>query len=590
MKKHYLKFLSLILSLLFLLPTVACAGRDDSNVDDEDDEPVNTSMSQLYVANYYGGLGDQWLKQVKTAFEKANTETVFESGKKGVQVHIYNDKTIDGTGLGATLANDSGDSNVAGNAIYFTESVSYYELVNSGLLADCTDIVTEKSEDYDLDGDGVTEKVSIEDKMDVTLKDYFKTSSGKYYGLPFWEGFFCMYYDVDLFDEYNYYFADVESTTLDGDVDNKSVGPDGKTGIINGIDYSQDDGLPATFDQFYTLLSMMRSDTIYPFVWTSQYADYFPKMFANIWVDLEGYEQAKLNVTFDGTATNLINVDRNGNVTKVGDTAITSGKNGNAYMLQKQAGKYNTLKFINNLLSNSLNYDPLSVGGGLSHVGAQERYIKSPKIAGKEGAQRIGMLIEGNWWENEADNVFTSMTNNYGSQWSRKNRRFAVLPTPKASTDKLGDPVMYELNRSACFINANTPQSQLPLAKAFFKFVHNNESLSTFNAVTSMPRPFSYTITESDMQKISYFGLNMYNHLKKAKIIFPRNSQDSFWLNNETYFSAGGSWGWVTKIDGQKREPSSIIGYFRNKTYTPEDWFNGLYSFHSDNWSNLVNG
>lgn len=572
--------LCLLLALLMGLSMVACGGRTETGDPNTPTEAVDDTKTQLYVANYYGGLGDAWLVEVKTMFEKANAETSFEPGKKGVQVHIYNDKTIDGAGIASTLANDSGDSTKEGNAIYFTETVLYYELVNAGLLADITDIVTGKNESYDLNGDGTAEQISIADKMDPVLNEYFKTAQDKYFALPFYTGFFGMYYDVDLFDANGYYFADVTSTSVDGDKDNKSVGPDGVAGTA-------DDGLPATYEQFDILMAAMRVDSVYPFVWTASYPDYFQKAMANLWVDYEGYEQAMLNVTMNGVAKNLITVDASGKITKLGNTTIKPGSAGNGYLLQQQAGKYYALKFIDNILSNGLNYDPLSVGGGLTHLGAQERFLKSKKIAGKEGAQTIAMLIDGNWWENEANGVFTSMANSYGSQWSRGERKIAIMPTPKASVDQLGKATMYDMNRSACFINANTPESQMAVAKAFLAFAHTNEALSVFNTVTSMPRPYEYTITDSDMERISYFGLNSYEYVKNADVVYSRNDEDAFFLNNENFFSFGGSWGWVTQIDGQKYEGNSIIGYFRNNKFTPEQWFSGLSTYHKAYWQYL---
>ena len=52
--------------------------------------------------------------------------------------------------------------------------------------------------------------------------------------------------------------------------------------------------------------------------------------------------------TFDGVATDLIQVDEDGNVKKLPDTQITFE---NGYELQQQAGRYYTLKFVENVLS-----------------------------------------------------------------------------------------------------------------------------------------------------------------------------------------------------------------------------------------------
>ena len=57
--------------------------------------------------------------------------------------------------------------------------------------------------------------------------------------------------------------------------------------------------------------------------------------------------------TFDGVATDLIQVDEDGNVKKLPDTQITFE---NGYELQQQAGRYYTLKFVENVLSKKDNF------------------------------------------------------------------------------------------------------------------------------------------------------------------------------------------------------------------------------------------
>ena len=41
-------------------------------------------------------------------------------------------------------------------------------------------------------------------------------------------------------------------------------------------------------------------------------------------------------------------------------------------------------------------------------------------------------FIDGTWWQNESGNVFDALEQAYGSDASKENRRFAVMPYSKS--------------------------------------------------------------------------------------------------------------------------------------------------------------
>ena len=47
------------------------------------EEKVDKGKTQLYVSNYDGGFGSQWLMDLKKEFEATNANVSFESGKMG---------------------------------------------------------------------------------------------------------------------------------------------------------------------------------------------------------------------------------------------------------------------------------------------------------------------------------------------------------------------------------------------------------------------------------------------------------------------------------------------------------------------------
>ena len=223
----------------------------------------------------------------------------------------------------------------------------------------------------------------------------------KYYAIPFYDGFYGLIYDKDLFAEANLYFA--SSGAILGDTDDmlgfvssasdtKSAGPDGKYDSI-------DDGLPATHAQFLNLIEKMKENGITPFVYGGSNAMSYPlRTMASFWAQAEGAEGYRLNNTLSGTANNLVKLDANGNIVKAADGSVQLESVeitvDNGYDLQRQVSKYYVLDLFHNILLDEENYSD----SNLVHTAAQSDFLK-----GKEKQYTTyGMLIDGTWWENEA--------------------------------------------------------------------------------------------------------------------------------------------------------------------------------------------
>lgn len=101
-------------------------------------------------------------------------------------------------------------------------------------------------------------------------------SDGKthYYAIPHYSAYTGIIYDIDLFDENLYYFAKtptgsaLEELFVADNTVARSAGPDG----VEGTD---DDGLPATYDEFFKLCEYIKQGAATPLVWTgANYKDY----------------------------------------------------------------------------------------------------------------------------------------------------------------------------------------------------------------------------------------------------------------------------------------------------------------------------
>ncbi len=483
-------------------------------------ETIDPSRTQLYVAVFNGGYGSEWLQNAKVRFEEEFKDKSYESGKKGAQIIItpYLDRSICSTSLYNNM-----DLNP--NEMFFTESIPYQEFVTGGKFLDITEAVTTPLTEFG-------EEKSIEDKMFPYHIENFKTG-GKYYALPYYEAFHGIIYDVDMFEDELFYFALDKNNGNGGFIfdleDERSYGPDGRTGVIDGVDYSADDGLPATYEEFYQLCDRMKEQGIAPITWSGGYPSEVTKTISALHADYEGAEQMMLNLTFDGTATDLVDtVDENGNITLQEPVEITAE---NGYMLQRQAGKYYALDFFDTIIEREY-YADLTFNTSQSNTGAQEEYLYSRFSSSKTP---IAMLVDGTYWENEASGIFTDMVNGgYGQAAAKENRRFALMPYPKATQEKLDEqtsPVFMDINYSTSLVSSRIEEYKIPLAYDLLRFLHTDEELCEYTVATNTPKPFQYDLGEEYLDRMTYYGRSLYEMHSTGNIIYPSSNSPVFYRN-----------------------------------------------------------
>lgn len=510
--------------------------------------------TNIRVSTYNGGLGKEWLEIAAKKFEEKYAETEFESGKKGVAVHVTDCENA------SILESQSLKDNV-----YFTELFDYYTWVNLGKVADITDVVTGSLNEKFGEDD------TIENKLDKQFKDFMTAKDGKYYAIPFYDGFTGFVYDVDWFVEKGYFFKDGGGFT--GDTTKLSAGPDGEKGTI-------DDGMPATYDEFAQLLERIRSDGGMPLLCGESNAmDYWIKLATSYWSNYEGKESMLKNWTLEGTFDMVTSVSGDIVTTQkytIDNTdATTTAKS--VKNLQKQPGKYYALKFIDDVLcDNPRNYT------SMNYLNAQSALIQTG--IGQTGANSYSMILDGIWWENEADlnDAFTTAATldlNYDptSGEYKQTRNFKMMPIPRApgqSTENYKQ-TLYSDNQAFCFISSDTTGAKLDVAKLFLQFVHTDEQLSAFTAKTSITRCLNYEITDADIETMTCFGKYMVEMKKNSDIVYPYSDND-YYLRNSQQFIIG-KWGWNSKINGiVNQNPFTTI----SKGTTADAYFKGLYDAH----------
>ena len=91
MKKFY-KFLAVTIACLLSFSVAGCRNVTNPN-DPFANEQVDNTRTQIYVFNFNGGYGADWLNSVKQRYEELHKDDVYEEGKKGVQIMVSNQKT-----------------------------------------------------------------------------------------------------------------------------------------------------------------------------------------------------------------------------------------------------------------------------------------------------------------------------------------------------------------------------------------------------------------------------------------------------------------------------------------------------------------
>lgn len=552
------------LSLAFCFSAAACSGRTPNG------EQIDPNKTQLYVYNFAGGYGSDWLSALKTRFEeKHKNDTNWEEGKTGVQV-IVNAQKDSISDISSQILNNKEE-------VYFSEYAYYYTLKSQGVLGDITEAVTPKLTEYG-------ESRSIEEKLSREQREYYGVQEGnevKYYGVPHYAGYDGIIYNVDLFEKEGYYFAKTPSdTTRDGrfiDKFNteKSAGPDGVEGTF-------DDGLPATYEEFFTLLSYIKDGGTTPVVWNGfNYQYYLQRLLQVLQVNYEGVEQSMLNYTLNGEAKTLATVSG-------GNVSIDSAKtvsNANAWELSKQAGKYYGLDFLYQLVTNNSFHNDMAFNPAYSHLDAQEDFIN----AGEDGKTKpAAMLVDGVWWQSEAGDAFDRMVAVKGENYNEYNRIFAFMPLPKATQEKVAEAanasansryMLYDSIFSLCFMKANVAGWKKPLAIDFIKFANSDESLNEFTKITNTVKALNYTVSDETKAQLTPFGKSLVQVKDASQVVYPF-STNSVYLNNQSYFQVDSAF--RTTIGSKDYQFPAIAMHEDN--VSAENYFKGMATYYQKNW------
>ncbi len=572
MKKATKKILALLMAIVMSTGLVACGG-DDTSVPNGDggtsssaggNKPIDTTKYQLYVSNYDGGYGSDWLYAVIDRYEELHENDEYEGGKVGIQITV-NPIKEKASGLENSILGGVED-------VYFSEYAYYYDLQAKGVLGDITDAVTADLSTYN---QGDQAGTSIKDKLTAQQDSYYNID-GKYYGIPHYAGYNGLTYNKRLFNNNKWYFAakpvgnTLEGKFISASNPTKSNGPDGLAGTY-------DDGLPATYEEFFWLCDWIADgNETAVMVHGNGYKEYIHGLMSSLNVDYNGLEQGLLNYTFDGVAENLATMDANGNV--IIDRENTEITIDNGYELTRQAGKAYALKFVQTLLTAN-NYAYMNEdfdSPSFSHTSAQRDFIRSEY----EGS--IAMLVDGIWWQAEAKQAFSDASREFGSDFSAMGSDFAWMPLPKATKDQVGSGVtLYDNINSICFMKNGITGERRDVAIDFIKFCHTHESLVEFTLITNAPKSLNYTLTLDEKAMLTPFGRSIFEIKEQptTKILYPYATSDFYKANQRMICEI-----FYSRLDGSNYiHPTELFVRAENRK-TPKQIFDGMLEYRSSIW------
>lgn len=573
-------FICSVLSLAFAMPLAACNTGGDA---------IDVSKTQLYISNYDGGFGSQWLENIADRFEEQYAETCFEPGvmvngkeKKGVEVKIRpNRDTV------ATVIEGSTEQ------IFFALDMPINDLASSGKILPITDIVREETLE---DVSAQKESVTIESKMDPAMQSALTAIEGDYYALPHFMTTLGITYDAEVFAREGFYFEDEgdgsSSYTESGeglrqyaftqDIKDATVGP-------NGVRGDYDDGLPSDYEEFKALVREIYSAGIAPFIWSGNYSWYTNFIGFAVWSAYAGKDQSMLEYNFGTGSEEPVILDYVTGIDSSGAPVIAQAEitPENAYLSWQSAARFYAMEMEEFVLSNT-NYLSKQYSGTSSHTDTQLDYVMSDLERNTEDGQTIAMLVEGSWWYNEAqeEEIFTMSEAEYGND--ALNRDFRYMPMPwkadggvKEDEGRKPTITVAMSNSDSAVINANIKDENIiKLAKLFLKFCYTDESLVEAQMTSGTPICMNYNITPDQVATMSNYYQSMQAVAADAEKAF-LGSAHPMYVENESTFRFDMKT--IFSYSKDRNEYVNPYTLFRERQMTAYDYFQGFN--RADGWS-----
>lgn len=271
----------------------------------------------------------------------------------------------------------------------------------------------------------------------------------------------------------------------------------------------------------------------------------------------------------------------NGQVTVNGEKVNITPDNG--YDVYSIDAMRNALNFMNDYLNNS-NYYHSKTTTSDSHTDTQGTFILGYKLNKDQPA----MIVEGNWWENEARSVFdTSEVVNAGRGYGQRDYRYMLLPKLSSAYGLDGNgngSIMSVINSGAVLVpkvgNSEVEQAKLAQIKDFLGFMLKDENLAKFTVKTGVINAYSYELTKAQFDSLTPFSKNVYAMIQdKTNIDFARGAL--MFAGQPVRFATNGGFFTMPRLISYNKVSYTASMLALRQGVTPEQLMSGAVSYYS---------
>ena len=498
---------------------------------DEGEKPDPTK-TQIYVAYYNGGLGSQWFDDVKADFEAKYPQYQLMP-RPGLMIYD----------AGTLLNNFDGQNDVD---IFFLDycGIEYFnQFIQKGYAADITEYVTANmNEEFG-------ENTTAADKIVDSISSYYNMD-GHYYALPWYQSGYQMIYDVALFEERSLY-KDPDGNWNDGS--NKSLGQD-------GLPDTFDDGLPETYSEFFELMDHMVSQQIVPLTFFGTNANYFTSYLSNVFADYEGENDFLINYRLEGNDSDL------NTVTLQDAYRVKNGQSGRRYALE----------FAERIIKGTSYYKQSVFQTTYDNYTMQQDFLMSTERTPNpddNSTWPVAMMIDGAWWEREAQRTMNDMATLYKNDYYKYGtREFGLMPIPEADdgSSAPGNTTACVSGRSLIFMNNRSDVKDA--AGLFLQYMCSNRGLNIATAASGMVRPYEYEMEDEYLAKMTPFGRELCDYMLSAVVVFEEMPLHDFLKSEQgvTYC------GYLCSFRSTAEATVNIAQYFLNADSSVQKYLDGM--------------
>ncbi|MBR2871201.1 MAG: hypothetical protein IKB98_07500, partial [Clostridia bacterium] len=536
----------------------------DTPVDPDDNVDPNAEPVEIYIQGYEAGVNLNWIRTLSDEFAQINANRSFVPGTRGVKFKIEGVSSTDSSSMqnanihfyvmhgnfGAdTARNLAAQEKVVSidDVVSVQDDIRYDENEEPYLVS-----IREKvlprfyNESLCYGGESSDQNIEAWYKEKYNLPDTFKW--GTCYGLPSYGITTGLSFDAYNFNYYGLFLADpawvAANPDGEGTLYNTYTCKFGTAVFVNGsgegnllegavkacgndgLYNTWDDGQPTSMVELFILCDYMKN--VHQIAPLSSYGKSHSKrqeMVNNLWSSLGGFDAAQSMFTYtsNGNAVKVVTGFENTSafdgvsyISKpVTEEVVITPENG--YLAYQTEARYYGISWLQIAYEEGW-YSTISGDSNISHLDCEDKFI----LNGLNGNPLLGMLIEGNYWYNEARKNGSEDRFRNAARYDRPgvtepDIQWMALPTKVTGTvtpneDGIANPVNLEQgtygSAAPIVINAKYKNDAniIKLLKEFMAYLHTDDALSFYSGDQGVYRKsMDYGVKPEDRQRLSAF-------------------------------------------------------------------------------------